>query len=192
MAGLASLMSSIRHQLGGLQTLQLLQESHGSPHCHSVPALTCRGSRHGLGEVCGFPGKEREVPGVGAASTARALGPPRRPGTLREVAVWSRLARVAAAAACLLETEQTLLLLPLLTEQPCPVQLKDSIEFRNICSRMALQKEGQQFDRDLYDVHQCLKTIIEKLISSLAAFPSEPYIPVRAALRQILQNLLTI
>lgn len=69
---------------------------------------------------------------------------------------------------------------------------QDSIEFRNICSHMALQREGQQFEKDLHEAHQCLKTIIEKLIWSLAVFPSEPYIPVRSALRQILQNLLAV
>uniref|UniRef100_A0A8C7EBJ6 Deleted in lymphocytic leukemia 7 n=1 Tax=Nothoprocta perdicaria TaxID=30464 RepID=A0A8C7EBJ6_NOTPE len=191
MVGPAALLASVSHQLRGLRTLRLLQESHRSPHCHTAPFLTSGGSWHGLGEACGSPGMEREAPGVQAASMGRALGQAVTSRTLREVAAWSRLARVTTVATCLVETEKTLLL-QLLMEHPFPVHLEDSIEFRNICSHMALQKEGQQFDRDLYEAHQCLKTIIEKLICSLAAFPSESYVLVRAVLRQILQNLLTI
>ncbi|XP_067148482.1 leukemia-associated protein 7 [Apteryx mantelli] len=171
------------------------------------------GSRHGAGDAHGLgrtwgpeaEGKASgESPGGEAASGEQALPSPgaampepavqpsaARPGTLREAALRSKLARVAGAATRLVEAEQTLLL-PLLQEHPFPVHLKDSIEFRNICSRMALQKEGQQFDRDLHEAHQCLKTIIEKLICSLAVFPSESYSPVRSTLRQILQNLLAI
>ncbi|NXA87784.1 LEU7 protein, partial [Melanocharis versteri] len=67
-----------------------------------------------------------------------------------------------------------------------------NIEFRNIYSHMALQREGQQLEKDLHEAHQCLKTIAEKLICSLAVFPSDSYIPVRSALRQILQNPLAM
>ncbi|NXG27176.1 LEU7 protein, partial [Dromaius novaehollandiae] len=189
----------------------------GLPHCPGHAAQTqtpgAGGSWHSPGGVC-RPGQswgpeaERKAPGKsprgGAASRERALPDPgaavpepaaqpgpAKPGTLREAALRSKLVRVVGAAAQLVEAEQTLLL-PLLQERSFPVHLKDSIEFRNICSRMALQKEGQQFDRDLHEAHQCLKTIIEKLIYSLAVFPSESYIPVRSALRQILQNLLAI
>ncbi|XP_068526457.1 leukemia-associated protein 7 [Anas acuta] len=111
--------------------------------------------------------------------------------TLREMALRSKLSRVVDATSRLIEVEQTLLL-PLIQQHPFPLHPKDSIEFRNICSRMALQREGQQFEKDLHEAHQCLKTIVEKLIWSLAVFPSEPYIPVRSALRQILQNLLAV
>ncbi|OXB62053.1 hypothetical protein ASZ78_013426 [Callipepla squamata] len=114
-----------------------------------------------------------------------------RPETLREKALRSKLSRVVNATTRLVALEQTFLL-PLLQQHPFPLHLKDSIEFRNICSHMALQREGQQFEKDLQEAHQCLKTIIEKLICSLAVFPSESYIPVRSALRQILQNLLAV
>ncbi|XP_068788950.1 leukemia-associated protein 7 [Struthio camelus] len=189
----------------------------GPPHRSHHPSQTqtsgAGGSRHGPGEAFG-PGRtrgleaERKAPGgspkgeaasgepaprdPGGAGPEPAAQPgPASPGTLREAALRSKLARVAGAAARLVEAERTLLL-PLLQERPFPVHLKDSIEFRNICSHMALQKEGQQFERDLYEAHQCLKIIIEKLICSLAVFPSESYIPVRSALRQILQNLLAM
>uniref|UniRef100_A0A8C4K672 Deleted in lymphocytic leukemia 7 n=1 Tax=Dromaius novaehollandiae TaxID=8790 RepID=A0A8C4K672_DRONO len=185
MAGPAALLASISHQLGGLRTLRLLQgagpwgdeaAAQGLPHCPGHAAQT---QTPGAGGSWHSPGGPAAQPG------------PAKPGTLREAALRSKLVRVVGAAAQLVEAEQTLLL-PLLQERSFPVHLKDSIEFRNICSRMALQKEGQQFDRDLHEAHQCLKTIIEKLIYSLAVFPSESYIPVRSALRQILQNLLAI
>ncbi|XP_040425039.1 leukemia-associated protein 7 [Cygnus olor] len=126
-------------------------------------------------------------------SRPHMLSQPRlvRNETLREMALRSKLSRVVDATSRLIEVEQTLLL-PLIQQHPFPLHPKDSIEFRNICSRMALQREGQQFEKDLHEAHQCLKTIIEKLIWSLAVFPSEPYIPVRSALRQILQNLLAM
>ncbi|XP_035193495.1 leukemia-associated protein 7 [Oxyura jamaicensis] len=111
--------------------------------------------------------------------------------TLREKALRSKLSRVVDATSRLIEVEQTLLL-PLIQQHPFPLHPKDSIEFRNICSHMALQREGQQFEKDLQEAHQCLKTIIEKLLWSLAVFPSEHCIPVRSALRQILQNLLAM
>lgn len=57
---------------------------------------------------------------------------------------------------------------------------------------MALQRERQQFEKDLHEAHQYLKAIIKKLICSLAIFPSDSYIPVRSALRQILQNPLAM
>ncbi|CAI9178563.1 unnamed protein product [Rangifer tarandus platyrhynchus] len=70
-----------------------------------------------------------------------------------------------------------------------PILLKDSVELRNICSHLALQTEGQQFDRDLNAAHQCLKTIVKKLIQSLANLPSDAHMVTCASWRQILQNL---
>uniref|UniRef100_A0A8B9PGV8 Deleted in lymphocytic leukemia 7 n=1 Tax=Apteryx owenii TaxID=8824 RepID=A0A8B9PGV8_APTOW len=206
MAGPAALLASISHQLRGLRTLRLLlgvgpqgdeAMACGPPRRPRPTAQTqtagAGGSRHGAGDAHELGrtwGPEAEGKASGESPGGEAPGAA-RPGTLREAALRSKLARVAGAAARLVEAEQTLLL-PLLQEHPFPVHLKDSIEFRNICSRMALQKEGQQFDRDLHEAHQCLKTIIEKLICSLAVFPSESYSPVRSTLRQILQNLLAI
>lgn len=66
---------------------------------------------------------------------------------------------------------------------------QDSVDFRNICSHLALQIQGRQFDRDLNAAHQCLKTIVKKLIQSLANLPSDAHMVACASLRQILQNL---
>ncbi|CAK7289142.1 Leukemia-associated protein 7 homolog [Vulpes lagopus] len=65
----------------------------------------------------------------------------------------------------------------------------DSVEFRNICSRLALQIQGQWFDRDLHAAPQCLKTIVKKLIQSLANLPSDAHVVACASLRQSLQDL---
>ncbi|ERE91291.1 putative leukemia-associated protein 7 like protein [Cricetulus griseus] len=100
----------------------------------------------------------------------------------------SALARVVDSTSELVSVEQTLLG-PLQQERPFPIHLKDSVEFRNICSHLALQIEGQQFDRDLNAAHQCLKTIVKKLIQSLANLPSDAHVVACASLRQILQNL---
>ncbi|XP_021240560.1 leukemia-associated protein 7 [Numida meleagris] len=161
----------------------------------------------GLGWACKLeeerkaPGKSSEDEEKSGDQTPLNLGEPRpqrlsqlrleRPETLREKALRRKLSRVVSATSQLVTVEQTFLL-PLVQQHPFPLHPKDSIEFRNICSHMALQREGQQFEKDLHEAHQCLKVIIEKHICSLAIFPSESYIPVRSALRQILQNLLAM
>ncbi|TFK07534.1 Leukemia-associated protein 7 [Platysternon megacephalum] len=126
-------------------------------------------------------------PGEPRPKDSRQLGPART-RTLTQIAVHSMLSRIVDSTSQLVSVEQTLLL-PLFQEHPFPIHLKDSVEFRNICSHMALQLEGQRFDRDLHTAHQCLRTIVEKLIHSLAVFPSDLYAIARASLRQILQNL---
>ncbi|XP_021574891.1 leukemia-associated protein 7 [Carlito syrichta] len=108
-----------------------------------------------------------------------------RPHTRRAGEPW---ARVVDSTSELVSVERTLLG-PLQREGSFPVHLKDSVEFRNICSHLALQMEGQQFDRDLNAAHQCLKTIVKKLIQSLANLPSDAHVVACASLRQILQNL---
>ncbi|NWH47851.1 LEU7 protein, partial [Fregata magnificens] len=222
MAGPAALLVSIRHQAGALCTLRAAAAPHPpcSPpqpsHTQTFSASRSGPAWHSLGEEAEVsePGvaqelkEERKAPGKcpkeGEESgdlSPLSPGDPRperlaQPGlarreTLRETALRSKMSRLVEATSRLVQVEQTLLL-PLLQQHPLSLHPKDSIEFRNICSRMALQREGQQFERDLHEAHQCLKTIIEKLIYSLAVFPSDSYIPVQSALRQILQNLLAM
>ncbi|XP_031471618.1 leukemia-associated protein 7 [Phasianus colchicus] len=186
--------------------LSQAQSDGAGQHGPAWPSPGGRTEVAGLGWVLELE-KERKGPGKspeeeeGGSPTAVSLGEPRpqqqlqlrlkRPETLREKALCSKLSRVVDATIRLVTAEQTFLL-PLVQQHPFPLHPKDSIEFRNICSHMALQREGQQFEKDLHEAHQCLKMIIEKHIYSLAAFPSESYIPVRSALRQILQNLLAM
>ncbi|NXR59153.1 LEU7 protein, partial [Rhadina sibilatrix] len=118
---------------------------------------------------------------------------PERCETLQELALHSKMSLLVEATSHLLHVGH---LLPLLQRNPLHLSLRerqeDSTGFRNICSHTAFQREGQQFEKDLHEAHQCLKTIIKKLICSLAVFPSDSYIPVRCALRQILQNPLAM
>ncbi|NXC45689.1 LEU7 protein, partial [Penelope pileata] len=147
------------------------------------------------------PGKSAEEEEESGDLTPLSPGEPRpqrlsqprlqRPETLREKALRSKLSRVVGATSQLVTVEQTFLL-PLIQQHPFPLHPKDSIEFRNICSHMALQREGQKFEKDLHEAQQCLKMTIEKLLCSLSVFPSASYIPVRYALRQILQHLLAM
>ncbi|NXT56465.1 LEU7 protein, partial [Pluvianellus socialis] len=216
MAGPAALLVSIRHQAGALHALRAAAAPH-PPHSPPQPShtQTFDASRsgpawHSLGEETEVsePGgaqeleEERQTPGKSPKEGEESgdLSPrspyeawpglPRRE-TLREMALCSKMSRLIEATSRLVQVEETLLI-PLLQQHPLSFHPKDSIEFRNICSHMALQREGQQFERDLHEAHQCLKTIIEKLICSLAVSPSDSYIPIRSALRQILQNLLAM
>uniref|UniRef100_A0A671G6J2 Deleted in lymphocytic leukemia 7 n=1 Tax=Rhinolophus ferrumequinum TaxID=59479 RepID=A0A671G6J2_RHIFE len=191
-----------------LQTLQLLQQEWGwgdGPGAPREPAgpgscvyrLSARSgplrARPGLGRM-GGPGRRASSPEVevvrGAEGGAELLPFPRGRGpcTLARMAMRSALARVVDSTSELVSVEQTLLG-PLQQERSFPIHLKDSVEFRNICSHLALQIEGQQFDRDLNAAHQCLKTIVKKLIQSLANLPSDAHVVACASLRQILQNL---
>ncbi|XP_049671642.1 leukemia-associated protein 7 [Accipiter gentilis] len=212
MAGPTSLLVSIGHQAGALRTLRAAAAPH-PPRSPPQPSHTKTSGTGGSGPVWRSPGEETEMSEPGGAQEPeeerKAAGkshkegedsgdpsPPSperlvRRGTLRETALRSKMSRLVEATSRLVQVEETLLL-PLLQQHPLPLLPKDSVEFRNICSHMALQREGQEFERDLHEAHQCLKTIIEKLICSLAVFPSDSYIPVRSALRQILQNLLAV
>uniref|UniRef100_A0A8C6QBS3 Deleted in lymphocytic leukemia, 7 n=1 Tax=Nannospalax galili TaxID=1026970 RepID=A0A8C6QBS3_NANGA len=206
MASPAPLVASISHQMVALQTLQLLQQewgwgdgpgTPGSPRGPDhVPGAPAR--RSGQMRARRGPGREGaggrgypEADGLrGAEGGAELLPFPRDRGpcTLARMAMRSALARVVDSTSELVSVEQTLLG-PLQQERSFPVHLKDSVEFRNICSHLALQIEGQQFDRDLNAAHQCLKTIVKKLIQSLANLPSDAHVVACASLRQILQNL---
>ncbi|XP_042724497.1 leukemia-associated protein 7 [Lagopus leucura] len=185
-----------------------VQSDGTSRHSSAWPSSGGKTEVAGLGWVWELEKAERKAPGKspeeeeeGGGLTPVSLEEPqpqqqlqlrlRRPETLREKALCSKLSRVVDATTRLVTAEQTFLL-PLVQQHPFPLHPKDSIEFRNICTHMALQREGQQFEKDLHEAHQCLKMIIEKHICSLAVFPSESYIPVRSALRQILQNLLAM
>ncbi|XP_007943415.1 leukemia-associated protein 7 [Orycteropus afer afer] len=216
MASPAPLVASISHQMVALQTLQLLQQEWGwgdgpgaprsqrnpehvpaSPSCPSGPVRARSGSgreEEAVGVRTGVtaaPASSTEAEAVRGAEGGAELLPfsrARGPCTLARMAMRSALARVVDSTSELVSVEQTLLG-PLQQERAFPIHLKDSVEFRNICSHLALQIEGQQFDRDLNAAHQCLKTIVKKLIQSLANLPSDSHMVACASLRQILQNL---
>ncbi|KAM6177915.1 leukemia-associated protein 7 [Rhynchocyon petersi] len=207
MASPAPLVASISHQMVALQTLQLLQQEWGwgdgpcapggprdpdhvstASARRSGPARVRPGSGLEEGAPAGSPEAEEAVRGAEGGAELLPFPGARGPCTLARLAMRSALARVVDSTSELVSVEQTLLG-PLQQERAFPVHLKDSVEFRNICSHLALQMEGQQFDRDLNAAHQCLKTIVKKLIQSLANLPSDPHMVACASLRQILQNL---
>ncbi|XP_005387660.1 PREDICTED: leukemia-associated protein 7 [Chinchilla lanigera] len=214
----APLVASISHQLVALQTLQLLQQEWGwgdgprapgnprdpdhvptaAPSSSGPMRALLRPEREDGGRDTGATNGDvqeqacspeaEEVRGAEGGAELLPFAPDRGPCTLARMAMRSALARVVDSTSELVNVEQTLLG-PLQQERSFPIHLKDSVEFRNICSHLALQIEGQQFDRDLNAAHQCLKTIVKKLIQSLANLPSDAHMVACASLRQILQNL---
>uniref|UniRef100_A0A8D0GQS2 Deleted in lymphocytic leukemia 7 n=1 Tax=Sphenodon punctatus TaxID=8508 RepID=A0A8D0GQS2_SPHPU len=187
MARRLPLLESIAHQHIALQTLQCLQQQWGAEgdpgaccsHCPMNHAGHIQElSRGNFGSAQHGTGWDQELSPLVKAG----------PRTIREIALHSTLSRVVDSTSRLLSVEQALLP-PLLQEHPFSDPLKDSIEFRNICSHMALQTEERSFDTDLYAAHRCLKTIVEKLICSLAASPSYSHAAALASIREILQNL---
>ncbi|NXH63982.1 LEU7 protein, partial [Rhabdornis inornatus] len=194
-----ALLASIRHQAGTLLLLLWAAAAPQLPHSpHSLPTpkpsapawhrpgeegeVSEHGGAHEGGRKAqGMSPKEGEESGDLPLSPGEprpgGLAQPRleRCETLQEMALHSKMSLLVEVTSRLLHVEH--LLLPLLQQNPLPLHpsLKH-IEFRNICSHVALQREGQQFEKDLHEAYQCLKTIIEKLICSLAVFPSNSYI----------------
>ncbi|NWI36321.1 LEU7 protein, partial [Picathartes gymnocephalus] len=217
MAGLGALLVSIRHQPGRGSphplgccspptSPQPPQPSHTQTSSASRPGPAWHrpGEQEEVSEHGGAPGLEGErkvlwkSPKKGEKSGDLPLSPGEpRPGGLAQ----PRLEWCEALQETALHSKKSLLVEATSTCRTSPqyfslvcfcLFFQDSIEFRNICSHTALQREEQQFEKGLHEAHQCLKTIIEKLICSLAVFPSDSYTPVRSALRQILQNPLAM
>ncbi|MBN3281675.1 LEU7 protein, partial [Polyodon spathula] len=88
--------------------------------------------------------------------------------TLAQKARRSILTRLTEIASQLMEAERNIQCTPL-QAQGVSIHSKDSIELRNICSRIASQAELSQPDRDLKELHGCLKSITENLLSLLSA-----------------------
>ncbi|KAM9031923.1 leukemia-associated protein 7 [Sarcophilus harrisii] len=173
MAPTGSLQVAISHQIVALQTLRLLQQQRDEEddllYSQQVSAAP------------GQPGPRENGEKGGGPAVAKAEGA----GDCGQCS----LGRVVESTSQLIRVEQTILK-PLHQELGFPIYLKDSVEFRNICSHMALQPEGHSFDQDLNAAFQCLKTIIKKLIHSLLSLPPDPSAMANIALRQILRNLL--
>ncbi|XP_053313729.1 leukemia-associated protein 7 [Spea bombifrons] len=135
--------------------------------------------------------KHNAGPSVITRTETPGSGPATHPGkapTLAQIASRNRLSRVLHCTAQLLLVEQDALNhLPL--DHPVTIQLKDSIEFRNICTHMALQIDDRKFDKDLNAANECLRTIITDLILALSVFSSDFFESATEKLRQILKNL---
>ncbi|XP_074073267.1 leukemia-associated protein 7 [Macrotis lagotis] len=211
MAGRTRLQAAINHQVVALQTLRFLQQQRsrrdgplGPGPVSGAPGPAGRPEdRERAGGPSEGPSEERPAEardGGGGSAEARPGGErgaaARDPGEgppckLARVVVRTVLNRVVESTSQLIRVEQTILK-PLHQLENFPVYLKDSVEFRNICSHMALQLEGQLFDRDLNEAYQCLKNIIKKLLRSVMSIPADTSAMSCIALRQVLHNLLDL
>ncbi|KAE8627164.1 hypothetical protein XENTR_v10006892 [Xenopus tropicalis] len=198
---------ALNHQVTAFHTLRALLQDRGSEPCvlieepHPLPitGLTA------LNDECAGEGTStsrtrtaRELQPDSASlysasvTTSSALRAGSAAGTkaptLAQMASQNRLSRVTNSTAQLLLVEQNMLQhLP--PERPLGIQLKDSIEFRNICTHMALQEEDRKFDKDVNEAQQCLRTIITNLITALLALNSEFCAAAAEDLRSILKKL---
>ncbi|XP_063300918.1 leukemia-associated protein 7 [Pelobates fuscus] len=108
--------------------------------------------------------------------------------TLAQIASLNRFFRVLKCTVQLLYVEiKALSHLP--GDPVITIRLKDSIEFRNVCTHMTLQKEDRLFDQDLTSANEILRTIITDLLQALSSFTSEFIEKVTNQLNQILQIL---
>ncbi|CAH2224946.1 Hypothetical predicted protein [Pelobates cultripes] len=108
--------------------------------------------------------------------------------TLAQIASLNRFFRVLKCTVQLLYVEiNALSHLP--GDPVITIRLKDSIEFRNVCTHMTLQKEDRLFDQDLTSANEILRTIITDLLQALSSFTSEFIDKVTNQLNQILQIL---
>ncbi|XP_069826086.1 leukemia-associated protein 7 [Dendropsophus ebraccatus] len=98
---------------------------------------------------------ESEGSDTASISSTRSL-------TLAQKASRNRLSRVARSTLSLLTVEETILD-HLHFDHQLSIQLKDSIEFRNICTHMALQTDDRRFDQDLNLAQDCLSAIITNM-----------------------------
>ncbi|KAM4699018.1 leukemia-associated protein 7 [Discoglossus pictus] len=215
MRGPASLGASISHQVTAFRTLSILLQQKGlsndnrlqEPQTDAVDLNYLHNAEDGPSTSGCFPSNADIVeddPALNSIGTqlhspcpllitrteqgASVATSSNRPFTLAEIASRNRLCRVTSSTAQLLSVEQNMLNNQDM-ENHLTIQLKDSIEFRNICTHMALQVEGRQFDRDLSAAQQCIRTITTDLLQSLRSLSSDFHKTASADLRQILQNL---
>ncbi|XP_075706171.1 leukemia-associated protein 7 [Rhinoderma darwinii] len=108
--------------------------------------------------------------------------------TLAQKASRNRLSRVTRSTLSLLVVEGNILD-HLALDHQFSMQLKDSIEFRNICTHMALQTDDRRFDQDLSLAHECLTTIITNMTWDITNETCDFCETVQEQLKLILQKL---
>ncbi|CAI9578503.1 unnamed protein product, partial [Staurois parvus] len=122
------------------------------------------------------------------SSDDRDGGSPPRCLTLAQRASRHRLSRVARSILELLLVEENMLQhLPL--DHQFTMQIKDSIEFRNICIHMALQTDDRRFDQDLNSAQECLTQIIANMTWDTSSKTCDFCYTAQEQLKQILQKL---
>ncbi|KAM3934062.1 leukemia-associated protein 7 [Leptodactylus fuscus] len=108
--------------------------------------------------------------------------------TLAQKASRNRLSRVARTALSLLLVGKSILDHSPLDHQ-FSMHLKDSVEFTNICTHMALQTDDRRFDQDLNLAQQCLAAIITNMTWDTDNKTCDFCETVRERLKHILQKL---
>ncbi|KAG9491857.1 leukemia-associated protein 7 [Eleutherodactylus coqui] len=108
--------------------------------------------------------------------------------TLAQKASRNRLSRVARSTQSLLMVEENILD-HLSLDHQFSMQLKDSIEFRNICTHMALQTDDRRFDQDLNLAQEYLSTIIANMTWEATNKTCDFCETVQEQLKVILQKL---
>ncbi|XP_056418026.1 leukemia-associated protein 7 isoform X2 [Hyla sarda] len=124
---------------------------------------------------------ESEESDTASISSTRSL-------TLAQRASRNRLSRVAKSTLSLLTVEENILD-HLSLDHQFSMQLKDSIEFRNICTHMALQSDDRRFDQDLKSAQECLTTIITNMTWDITNKTCEFCETVQEQLKHILKKL---
>ncbi|NP_001091422.1 uncharacterized protein LOC100049113 [Xenopus laevis] len=197
---------ALNHQVTAFNTLRTLQQNRSSEHCDLIQEPNLQPN---TGPGVPYFNGEWTGEGTSTGTTARRLIPDSSPApagtsisrrarasasagnkvpTLAQMVSQNRLSRVTNSTAQLLLVEENMLLhLP--PERPLVIQLKDSIEFRNICTHMTLQVEDWKFDKDVSEAQQCLRTIISNLITALSTLNSEFCDTATEDLHSILKNL---
>lgn len=174
----------ISHQAKALHTLLPLLEQRGI-QC-TIPDLF-------ISEGATISGLS--PPQAGAQQTAMEMssdnpdgGPSPRCLTLAQRASRHRLSRVVRSILELLLVEENMLQhLPL--DHQFTMQIKDSIEFRNTCTHMALQTDDRRFDQDLNSAQECLIQIVTNMTWDTSSKTCDFCHNAQEQLKQILQKL---
>ncbi|XP_069614976.1 leukemia-associated protein 7 isoform X1 [Ranitomeya imitator] len=184
MPGPALVRDVLTHQAKAVATLIILLEDRGircsdiyqvegesgSSLCYTRPPATLTDLE-----------LESEGSDTASSSSTRSL-------TLAQKASRNRLSRVAQSTLSLLVVEENILD-HLSLDHEFTMQLKDSVEFRNICTHMSLQTDDRKFDQDLNLAQECLSTIITKMTWKMTNKPCDYCESVREQLKLLLQKL---
>ncbi|TRZ02239.1 hypothetical protein DNTS_034744 [Danionella cerebrum] len=106
----------------------------------------------------GGPGREASAPGK---VTPQAVGTP-RPRTIAERALENCFSRLLEILSQLVSIERDFIKH---LSYGTTFKLKDSIDLKNICLRMAVAEPGSCSNRDLKELRECLRIIVDNLLA---------------------------
>ncbi|KAM4045644.1 leukemia-associated protein 7 isoform 1-T3 [Anomaloglossus baeobatrachus] len=178
MPGPAVVRDVLSHQTKAVTTLITLLEERGI-RCNNIYLV--EGASGSTGPPATLTDVDSEGSDTASISSTRSL-------TLAQKASRNRLSRVTQSTLSLLMVEKGILdHLPL--DHEFTMQLKDSIEFRNICTHMALQTDERRFDQDLNLAQECLTTIITNMTWNITNKTCDYCESIREQLKLVLQKL---